>query len=170
MVPPKDDAETAELQKYIEGILKPTNEDIDLAIQLVCSAPDRHKYNGFKSMCIVYKITFCLHLVCYLFLIVHLFLFKVHLSNEDINKYAFTVYRKKQKLAQMEKNLMMQLLTRDFRQRRVEQLERLKEWEDEINATTQGKPPVKIENNVDLDEPPSGFTYVSQCKVCIFFV
>ena len=53
---------------------------------------------------------------------------------------------------------MMQLLTRDFRQRRVEQLERLKEWEDEINATTQGKPPVKIENNVDLDEPPSGFT------------
>ena len=65
MVPPKDDAETAELQKYIEGILKPTNEDIDLAIQLVCSAPDRHKYNGFKSMCIVYK----LHFVCTLFAI-----------------------------------------------------------------------------------------------------
>lgn len=66
----------------------------------------------------------------------------------------------------MEKNLMMQLLTRDFRQRRVEQLERLKEWEDEINEATQGKPPVKIENNVDLDEPPVGFTYVTQCKVC----
>lgn len=76
------------------------------------------------------------------------------------------VYRKKQKLAAMEKNLMMQLLTRDFRQRRVEQLERLKEWEDEINEATQGKPPVKIENNVDLDEPPVGFTYVTQCKVC----
>lgn len=76
------------------------------------------------------------------------------------------VYRKKQKLLQMEKNLMMQLLTRDFRQRRVDQLARLKEWEDEINEATQGKPPVKIENNVDLDEPPVGFTYVTQCKVC----
>lgn len=75
------------------------------------------------------------------------------------------VYRKKQKLLQMEKNLMMQLLTRDFRQRRVDQLVRLKEWEDEINEATQGKPPVKIENNVDLDEPPVGFTYVTQCKV-----
>lgn len=62
---------------------------------------------------------------------------------------------------------MMQLLTRDFRQRRLEQLERLKEWEDEINEATQGKPLVKIENNVDLDEPPVGFTYVTQCKVTI---
>lgn len=91
--------------------------------------------------------------------------FLVHLSNEEINKYAFMVYRKKQKLLQMEKNLMMQLLTRDFRQRRVDQLQRLKEWENQINETTQGKPPVKIENNVDLDEPPVGFTYVTQCKV-----
>lgn len=132
----KKAAESAQLQSYIEGILKPANEDIDLAMQLVCSSSDRHKLNGFK----------------------------IHLSNEEINKYAFMVYRKKQKLLQMEKNLMMQLLTRDFRQRRVDQLQRLKEWENQINETTQGKPPVKIENNVDLDEPPVGFTYVTQCK------
>ncbi len=50
MTEQKDDPETAELQKYIEGILKPTNEDIDLAIQLVCSSSDRHKFNGFKSV------------------------------------------------------------------------------------------------------------------------
>lgn len=60
---------------------------------------------------------------------------------------------------------MLQLLTRDFRQRRTDQLKRLKDWEDEINKATQGKPPVKIENNVDLDDPPVGFTYVTQCKV-----
>ena len=46
----KNAAESAQLQSYIEGILKPANEDIDLAIQLVCSAPDRHKLNGFKSI------------------------------------------------------------------------------------------------------------------------
>lgn len=87
------------------------------------------------------------------------------MSDEDLDKYSLLVFRKKQKLLQMEKNLMMQVLTRDFRQRRIDQLRRLKEWEDEINAATQGRPPVKIENNVDLDEPPVGFTYVTQCKV-----
>ena len=46
----KNVAESAQLQSYIEGILKPANEDIDLAIQLVCSATDRHKLNGFKSI------------------------------------------------------------------------------------------------------------------------
>ena len=53
-----DDTETVELKNYIEGIIKPKHEDIDTAIQLVCSATDRQKYNGFKSMCIVYKINF----------------------------------------------------------------------------------------------------------------
>ena len=62
---------------------------------------------------------------------------------------------------------MMQLLTRDFRQRRADQLQRLKEWEDEINEATVGQPRVTIENNVDLDEPPVGFTYVTQCKVTV---
>lgn len=139
--------------------MKPTNEDIDLAIQLVCSSTDRHKLNGFKSnFSFVQAFTFngFLHI---------LFDIAVQLSNEDINKYAIMVYRKKQKLIQMEKNLMMQLLTRDFRQRRTEQLQRLKKWEDEINQATQGKPVIRVENNVDLDDPPVGFTYVTQCKV-----
>ena len=88
-----------------------------------------------------------------------------NMSNEDLNKYAFLAYCKRQKLSVIEKNLMMQLLTRDFRKRRSEQQLRLKEWEDSINMTTNGNPPVKVENNVDLEEPPIGFTYVIQCKV-----
>lgn len=89
------------------------------------------------------------------------------MTNEELNKYAMMVYRKKQKLQQLERNLMMLLLTRDFRQRRADQLRRLKEWEDELNKVTKGKPPLKVENNVDLDEPPEGFTYVNQCKVML---
>lgn len=87
------------------------------------------------------------------------------MSSDDLTKFAIMVYKKKQKLVQMEKNLMMKLLTRDFRVRRDDQLERLKQWQDEINKIAQGRPPVKVENNVDLDEPPVGFTYITQCKV-----
>jgi len=87
------------------------------------------------------------------------------MSSDDLNKFAVMVFKKKQKLAQMEKSLMMQLLTRDFRLRRIEQLRQLKKWQDEINEIAEGRPPVKVENNVDLDEPPVGFTYITQCKV-----
>ena len=75
------------------------------------------------------------------------------------------VFQKKQKLVQMERNLMMQLLTRDFRKRRTEQLLQLKRWEEDINKVTCGKPVIKVENHVDLEEPPIGFTYINQCKV-----
>ena len=91
------------------------------------------------------------------------------MSSDDLNKFAVVVFKKKQKLAELEKTLMMQLLTRDFRQRRIDQLQRLKEWENEINKIAKGKPPVKVENNVDLDEPPVGFTYVTECQVLFFF-
>lgn len=87
------------------------------------------------------------------------------MTNEELNKYAVMAYGKRQKLLQMERNLMMLLLTRDFRQRRKEQLFKLQEWEGELNKATEGKPPIKVENNVDLNEPPAGFTYVTQCKV-----
>jgi [histone H3]-lysine9 N-trimethyltransferase SUV39H len=75
------------------------------------------------------------------------------------------VFQKKQKLVQMERNLMMQLLTRDFRKRRADQLLQLKRWEEDINKVTCGKPIIKVENSVDLEEPPIGFTYINQCKV-----
>lgn len=44
-----EDKESIELKNYIESILKPTNEDIDLAIQSVCGAVEKPKVNGFKS-------------------------------------------------------------------------------------------------------------------------
>lgn len=87
------------------------------------------------------------------------------MSSEDLQKFACQVYKKKQQLAQMERTLMMQRLTNELRQRRTTQQERLKEWEKDINAITKGLPPVKIENLVDLEEPPVGFSYVNQCKV-----
>lgn len=87
------------------------------------------------------------------------------MSSEDLQKFACQVYKKKQQLVQMERTLMMQRLTNEFRQRRTAQQELLKEWEKEINAITKGWPPVKIENLVDLEEPPVGFSYVNQCKV-----
>lgn len=43
----KADAEAAEVQKYLETLLKPTGDDIELAIQLVCSGLEKSK-NGVK--------------------------------------------------------------------------------------------------------------------------
>lgn len=30
---------------------------------------------------------------------------------------------------------------------------------------TQGKPSIRVENYIDLDEPPLNFTYINECKV-----
>lgn len=89
----------------------------------------------------------------------------VNMTTEDLNKFAASVFKKKQQLVQLERTLMLQRLTNDLRQRRAAQLQRLKEWEDEINSVTKGWPPVRVENNVDLEEPPVGFSYMNHCKV-----
>ena len=86
-------------------------------------------------------------------------------TDEDLDKFALMVFRKRQKLAEIEHSLLMQLLTRDFRKRRHDQLEQLQRWEDDINRVTCGKPIVRVENKVDLEEPPVGFRYINECKV-----
>lgn len=43
----KADAEAIELQAYMETILKPNAEDVEFAIQLVCSGSE--KRNGIKG-------------------------------------------------------------------------------------------------------------------------
>lgn len=87
------------------------------------------------------------------------------MSDEELQKFALSVLKKKQQLVTLERTLMMQRLTNELRARRAEQLERLRLWEKEINNVTKGWPPVKIENNVDLEEPPAGFSYMNHCKV-----
>lgn len=44
----KAQAEAAELQAYIEDLIKPTNEDVAFAMQLICSGTEKPK-NGVKS-------------------------------------------------------------------------------------------------------------------------
>jgi len=131
----KSEYQSSELQTYIEGLFKPSHDDIELAIKIVCNSAEKPKVNGIKP----------------------------NMTSENLNKFAQLVYSKKQKLLLLEKTLMMQVLTRDFLTRRIEQQLRLKEWEEEINLIAQGNPPIKVENNCDLEEPPVGFTYVTQC-------
>lgn len=133
---PKSEYQSTELQTYIEELFKPSHDDIELAIKLVCNSSGKPKTNRINP----------------------------NMTSEDLNKFALLVYSKKQKLLLLEKTLMMQVLARDFHKRRIEQQLRLKEWEEEINQIVQGNPPIKIENNCDLEEPPVGFTYVTQCK------
>lgn len=47
-----------------------------------------------------------------------------------------------------------------FDMQRSVQLKQLKDWENEIRAITKNKPVILIENNVDLEGPPSDFLYV----------
>lgn len=44
---------------------------------------------------------------------------------------------------------------------REKQQTKLKIWEDEINSISGEKVPLKVENNVDLENPPDGFIYVN---------
>ncbi|CAH1970663.1 unnamed protein product [Acanthoscelides obtectus] len=53
--------------------------------------------------------------------------------------------------------MMYQLLLR-----RENQLTKLKEWEDSINQMTKEEAQITIENTVDLDCPPEGFTYIHE--------
>lgn len=45
---PKSGYPSAELQDYIEGIFKPTHDDIELAINLVCNSSEKLKVNGIN--------------------------------------------------------------------------------------------------------------------------
>ena len=45
----KSKYESTELQAYIEAIFKPSHEDIDHAIKIVCGATDKPKINGIKG-------------------------------------------------------------------------------------------------------------------------
>jgi histone-lysine N-methyltransferase SUV39H len=43
---------------------------------------------------------------------------------------------------------------------RMEQLASLKDWENEMNSITKGKPSIKVENIVDLERAPQEFLYI----------
>ena len=86
------------------------------------------------------------------------------MSAEELQKYGLSVMKKKQQLMAQERTLMMQRLIQDLRSRKADHANRLRLWEYEINQVTKGYPPVKIENNVDLEEPPVGFSYMNHCK------
>ncbi|XP_075227913.1 histone-lysine N-methyltransferase SUV39H2-like isoform X1 [Lycorma delicatula] len=45
--------------------------------------------------------------------------------------------------------------------RRKDQLNALKDWEDEMNTVSQDNAPLKVENNFDLEGPPQNFMYIN---------
>ena len=53
------------------------------------------------------------------------------------------------------------LVIREFHFKRQEQLTKLRLFELEVNVVSAGKPPIKVENLVDLEEMPINFTYVN---------
>lgn len=49
-----------------------------------------------------------------------------------------------------------------YRERKVKLRQKLKEWQDVINECSQGYPFIAVENEVDMELPPTNFTYISQ--------
>lgn len=49
-----------------------------------------------------------------------------------------------------------------YGEKKIEFRSKLKQWQDTINAASQGKPYVVVENEVDLELPPPNFTYISR--------
>ena len=47
---------------------------------------------------------------------------------------------------------------------RQAQLRMLKEWENHTNKISVGAAHVSVENDQDLDGPPSHMTYITECK------
>lgn len=74
----------------------------------------------------------------------------------DILKFVKNVKNKSLKIIIKERILRM--LLSDLRH---DQLEALKEWEDEMNNITNGKPTIRIENLVDLESAPQDFYYIN---------
>lgn len=60
----------------------------------------------------------------------------------------------------LKEKIKKQILTTMFWSLRRDQLESLRDWEQEINSITQGKPKIKIENSVDLESAPQDFFYI----------
>ena len=44
------------------------------------------------------------------------------------------------------------------------QLKKLKEWEISINTISEGSAKITVENEVDLEGPPSNMTYINEVK------
>ncbi|CAL7952245.1 unnamed protein product [Xylocopa violacea] len=64
------------------------------------------------------------------------------------------------KTIQMEKVLRHDILRMLIVDLRSKQLKSLKDWENEINMITKGKPLILVENMVDLEEAPQDFYYI----------
>ncbi|KAK7865860.1 hypothetical protein R5R35_003976 [Gryllus longicercus] len=65
--------------------------------------------------------------------------------------------RRSETLETVKKDIMLRCL----HVKRTRQLKSLKEWEDEINASSNTAADIKVENNVDLEGPPENFFYVN---------
>ena len=58
-------------------------------------------------------------------------------------------------------------LLRYLQEARKSQLQRLTDWEKEINLVDYQGPAIKVENEVDLEGPPRHMKYITEYKVMI---
>ncbi|XP_015174103.1 PREDICTED: histone-lysine N-methyltransferase SUV39H2 [Polistes dominula] len=68
----------------------------------------------------------------------------------------------KVKRRQSEKNIKEEILRFMFCDLRREQLELLKDWQNEMNSISKHKPLILVENLVDLEGPPENFFYIEE--------
>lgn len=60
-----------------------------------------------------------------------------------------------------------QIMLRHCKERRREQLRRLKEWETEVNSLSSENAKIAVENDHDLEGPPRHMTYINSYKVSL---
>ncbi|XP_015585211.1 histone-lysine N-methyltransferase SUV39H2 isoform X1 [Cephus cinctus] len=92
-------------------------------------------------------------------------------ENDDcLFSYEYTLYKdlrkyfaqKRSKMRKLESRIKHNILRVLLSTLRNEQLASLREWEEEMNGISKGKPLIKVENLVDLEFAPCDFYYVDE--------
>ncbi|XP_048511712.1 histone-lysine N-methyltransferase SUV39H2 isoform X1 [Athalia rosae] len=82
-------------------------------------------------------------------------------STDDMNKRLALVMKKpSQPLVRLSEKIKYDIALYQFHIQRSTQLKLLEQWENKIRLITKNKPVVRVENVVDLEGPPTDFTYV----------
>ena len=81
-----------------------------------------------------------------------------------INQYFDQLSKSKAPNDEKRRQLREQIMLKHVREKRKEQLARLKEWEKEINVIDKGSAKLVVENDVDLEGPPRQMKYINAYK------
>lgn len=85
-------------------------------------------------------------------------------KEEVLNKCFDQLAKSKKPHEEKRKQLREQIMLRHVREKRKEQLARLKEWEKEINQINGDAAKLLVENEIDLEGPPRQMTYINKYK------